>query len=154
MRCLAQMMSIPVSLLTVAFLSIITPHDVSGAEPSGVICDCSLQQGPCTTNTGSGLQISLAIEPRPIIAMNNLTFRVTVAQHGLPVNDATVLLDLSMPGMFMGANRPRLVPSKPGLYVGTGVITRCMSGKKTWKAEVSIERHGSVETVEYVFEVQ
>jgi hypothetical protein len=59
-----------------------------------------------------------------------------------------------MPGMFMGENRIVLHHKENGKYKGRGVIPRCPSGRKIWKAEIEIKRKGKVASVSYVFEVK
>lgn len=84
--------------------------------------------------------------------MKNLTFRVDLSESGRPEADAAVALDLTMPGMFMGRNRPALRHTGSGRYEGSGVIVRCPSGKKLWKASLQITRQGRTVPVEFLFE--
>jgi len=104
--------------------------------------------------TNKGMQVVLDITPRPVTAMKDLEFVVTLNVGGKPVSGATLLLDLSMPGMFMGNNQPKLTEEQGGRYRGRGVIPRCPTGLKIWKALVAIARDGQVEKVVYQFEVR
>ncbi len=63
---------------------------------------------------------------------------VRLTRHGASVDDAEVGLDLTMPGMYMGKNTPLMKHVAGGRYEGTGVIMRCPSGKKLWRATVSV----------------
>jgi len=87
--------------------------------------------------------------------MSELAFSIALTRGNKPVTDASsVLLDLSMPGMFMGNNRPILKKVNDGRYEGSGVIIRCLSGKKTWQAEVAVTRANKTSVVDFLFEVQ
>jgi hypothetical protein len=91
--------------------------------------------------------VSLDIEPKPVRAMQDLTFTVTLAGEK-PA--APPYIDLGMPGMNMGRNRVILQPAGELVYRGEGVIVRCPSGRRTWKAKVTVPEAGSVE---FVFDV-
>jgi len=92
----------------------------SGAErrPEGV--DCEVNAGPCSGSL-NGIQVTLDVEPKPVKAMENLTFTVRLAGKkfvGYPY------IDLGMPGMNMGRNRVFLKPIGESVYQGKGVIVR------------------------------
>jgi hypothetical protein len=95
--------------------------------------ECNIHQGPCTVMAGNR-SVTLNIEPKPVSAMKELTFSVTVS----PCNKLpdTLLLDLSMPGMQMGNNQVTLVKKNACLYEGKGIIVRCMSGRTLWQVTV------------------
>ncbi|TAN40247.1 MAG: hypothetical protein EPN25_08370 [Nitrospirae bacterium] len=115
--------------------------------------DCRIDDGPCSKVLGDQkLQVVLDIGPKPVRTMKRLSFRIALqdsasaaANSDVKANtDATtdVFVDLSMPGMTMAENRVSLRRDAAGLYTGEGVIVRCTSGKKVWKAEVSVRRPG------------
>ncbi|MGE5808831.1 MAG: FixH family protein [Nitrospirota bacterium] len=115
---------------------------------------CNVQAGPCRGQTGDGLSIEFDIEPKPVTAMSDLSFAVALTRRGTPAADvSSVMLDLSMPGMFMGKNQPSMKSAGAGRYEGKGVITRCASGKKTWQAEVTVKRPKRTDVVDFIFEV-
>ena len=116
--------------------------------------DCDIQRGSCLIETGDGMTIEFDAQPKPVAAMSELTFIVNLSRGGSPVTDASTALDLSMPGMFMGKNRPVLKQLYDGRYEGRGIITRCPSGKKTWQAEVTVEHAGKTDVASFVFEVK
>ena len=118
----------------------------SGAESEPNRVECDVHAGPCSAHI-SGTKVSLDIEPKPVKAMQDLTFTVTFAGEK-PV--AAPYIDLGMPGMNMGRNRVILKPAGESLYRGGGVIVRCPSGRRTWKAKVTVPDVGSVE---FVFDV-
>ncbi|NTU58066.1 MAG: hypothetical protein HGB00_03990 [Chlorobiaceae bacterium] len=93
----------------------------------------ALHSGPCTKKL-AGRNVTLEINPKPVRHMNDLSFRVTVdPSTALP---SALLLDLSMPGMPMGKNQVKLAKKSPETWEGRGVIVRCMSGRRLWKATV------------------
>lgn len=114
---------------------------------------CDIQKSPCVQRTAGGMTVEFDIQPKPVTAMSDLQFIVKLEQQGKPVPDAEVDLKLSMPGMFMGRNQPLLKHTSRGQYEGTGIITRCMSGRKTWQADISVGP-SPAETVSFLFEVQ
>ena len=118
----------------------------SGTESEPDRVECDVHAGPCSAHM-SGSRVSLDIEPKPVKAMRDLTFTVTFAGKK-PV--AAPYIDLGMPGMNMGRNRVILKPARELIYRGEGVIVRCPSGRRTWKAKVTVPEMGSVE---FVFDV-
>ncbi len=54
-----------------------------------------------------------------------------------------IAVDLSMPGMYMGENRVMLKRSPDGTYSGKGVIPKCRSGRRLWKATVTVPGAGA-----------
>ena len=95
--------------------------------------ESNIHKAPCTITAGQRT-VTLNIEPKPVHAMKELTFSVTVTPcDKLP---ETMLLDLSMPGMQMGKNQVTLVKKSACLYEGKGVIVRCMSGRTLWQATI------------------
>jgi hypothetical protein len=119
---------------------------ICSGQGKTVKVECDVHAGPCRAHI-SGTKVSLDIEPKPVKAMQDLTFTVTFAGEK-PV--AAPYIDLGMPGMNMGRNRVILKPAGESLYRGEGVIVRCPSGRRTWKAKVTIPNEGSVE---FVFDV-
>jgi hypothetical protein len=120
--------------------------DDARAQGAPSAIDCAIQSGPCTKSLADGT-VTLDITPRPVRAMHDLTFTVTFS--GLkPAHDP--LIDLGMPGMTMGPNRVVLKRAGDNTYQGTGVIVRCPSGRRTWKAIVTVPDKGSAE---FVFDV-
>ena len=130
-----------------SFFSMGFPWNTFAADrhPDMVI-DCDIQHGPCTKHL-VGRDVTLDILPKPVRAMKDLTFRLTVGGKKLSANPT---MDLSMPGMNMGPNRVELRPEKDHLYEGHGIIVRCPSGRRTWKATVTLPDSG---IVEFVFDV-
>jgi hypothetical protein len=93
--------------------------------------DCDIQKGPCR-GVLEGADVILDILPRPVVAMKELTFRVQVREDkDLPEK---IIIDLSMPGMEMGVNRVIMKKTGEGVYEGKGIIVRCPSGRRLWKA--------------------
>jgi hypothetical protein len=116
--------------------------------------DCDINTGSCTkTIEHDNIQVILDINPKPVNPMTELHFSVILKEGERTITDAKVALDLTMPGMFMGVNRPFLSHVKDGRYEGKGVIPVCPHGGELWKAEVTVERDGRSATVSYIFEV-
>ena len=96
---------------------------------------------------GKPTAVILDISPKPVKAMQDLTFTVTLTGEK---TTADPYIDLSMPGMHMGRNRVMLKPIGASVFRGTGIIVRCPSGSRTWKAKVTVPEIGSVE---FIFDV-
>ena len=124
---------------------------LSSIAASAVPCD--IQHGPCTSEA-QGMTITFDIRPKPVKTMSELRFMVTIKKSKIPVTDASVALDLSMPGMYMGKNRPVLKHLGLGTYQGTGIITRCASGQRTWQAKITLGRGDPATIALFQFEVQ
>lgn len=116
---------------------------------------CNIQAGPCSREIAGGLTVAFDILPKPVSAMSDITFSVALTRQGTPATDVfSVMLDLSMPGMYMGKNQPTMKKAGAGRYEGKGVIIRCPSGKKTWQAQVTVDHEGKTSVADFVFEVK
>jgi len=113
----------------------------------------SLATGPFTKELEDGLVVYFEILPRPIPPMKELNFAVNLSRAGKPLEAFEVLLDLTMPGMFMGKNSPTLVRVGPGRFEGRGVLPRCMSGDRHWQALLTLRESGGSHRIIFPFEV-
>ncbi len=118
----------------------------SPAVAGAAAINCDAHNGICTQSSGD-LTVSLDISPRPVKAMQDLVFKVTI-KGAAP--DSHPHIDLGMPAMKMGPNKVVLKPTGPGAFEGTGVIVRCKSGKRTWFANVVVPDTGEVK---FIFDV-
>jgi hypothetical protein len=146
LRMILSTVIIPMSLL------IVVAAPAASETENALPCDIQLRS--CIMRTGDGIMIEFDIQPKPVSAMTESTFVVTVTRNGLPITDASVHLDLSMPHMFMGQNQPILKHIKEGRYEGKGIITQCASGRKTWQADVAVGPDGKTPVATFVFEVK
>jgi hypothetical protein len=106
---------------------------IAGSELNAYTVDNSIHKKACTVSAGQRT-LTLNIDPKPVKHMKELTFSVTVTPcDKLP---ETLLLDLSMPDMPMGKNQVTLIKKSACLYVGKGIIVRCMSGRTLWQATI------------------
>ncbi|MFC1816915.1 hypothetical protein ACFL0M_13505 [Thermodesulfobacteriota bacterium] len=108
--------------------------------------NCNIHEGVCTQNLPN-LKVTLGISPKPVTAMQDLWFHLKLAGE---IPDKAPYIDLGMPGMKMGLNRVMLKIVGQNLYKGKGVIVRCPSGQKIWRATVTIPAKG---TVNFIFDV-
>jgi hypothetical protein len=125
------------SLVLCAFLTLnnVAPAAVNNAP------DCEIDKGPCSKTIGR-MTIIFDIAPRPVKAMAELTFTLTITGNAAPPLE--LVLSLGMPGMYMGKNRVHLGRNTDGTYTGKGVIPRCPSGRKLWRATVEMPEKGEV----------
>jgi len=109
------------------------------ASGSGAPCD--LSRASCTLAVGDA-EVTLELAPRPLRTMTELTATALVHRGGAPLDGAAVALGLEMPGMEMGPNVARLAPAGPGRYAGKAVLVRCPSGRRAWRARVTVAAAG------------
>ena len=96
------------------------------------------------TQKAGDLNVAIALAPYPPVGWQPATYDVTLTdQAGKPVTDATVALDLTMPGMWMPPNALQAQSSGGGVYHADGRFT--MRG--LWRIEVIIERAGQKQSV-------
>ncbi len=107
--------------------------ETAGAERSSP--DCDVDSGECEKKT-IGREVIFSVTPKPVKAMEELTFRLVVRPD--PPSSAVPILGLGMPGMYMGKNQVLLKRGPDGTYTGKGVIPRCPSGRRLWRATVEI----------------
>jgi YtkA-like len=156
MRRLNFMMHIPRMILSIAVISLSLVFVAAAPAHSNAetALRCDIQVGPCFMKTGDGIKVEFDVQPKPVKAMTENTFMVTLSRDGLPLKDASIKLDLSMPHMYMGKNQPVLHHVRDGRYEGKGVISRCASGSSTWQADIVIESAGKTVDAAFVFEVK
>ena len=125
------------------FITMIFPNTATAGESA---INCQAHNGKCTLPMGKET-VTLEITPRPVTAMQDSTFTVTLT--GNPPEQA-LYIDLGMPAMKMGPNRVQLKPGGNGDYVGKGVIVRCKSGRRTWFANMVVPGMGEAK---FIFDV-
>lgn len=127
------------------FFTIILPNTAQAMDHSKMI-NCDVHHGTCTQKL-MDTDIIFDISPKPVKAMTDLNFTITLTgKQGV----SEPFIDLGMPGMKMGPNRVLLKSNGKGVYSGTGTIVRCPSGKRIWKATVTVPDMGSAE---FIFDV-
>ena len=134
-------------VLSTAFL-LAAPGCISAGDKYQEMINCDLHAGPCTQSFSENT-VTLEVTPRPVKAMQDLSFRVTL-NGTLPPNTKPPYIDLGMPGMNMGPNRVQLKSAGNATYEGRGVIVRCPSGRRTWQATVTIPDVGQAD---FIFDV-
>ena len=127
------------------FFTIILPITAQATDHSKMI-NCDIHHGTCTQKL-QDTDIILDISPKPVKAMTDLKFTITLTGKQVV---SEPFIDLGMPGMKMGPNRVLLKTNGKGAYSGTGTIVRCPSGKRIWKATVTVPDMGSVD---FIFDV-
>jgi hypothetical protein len=120
-----------------------TPSSTSNpTATSNPTRSCDLQAGPCTRPLPDGGEITLSVGPRPLRAMTDVEFTLSVSPASAAAGGAATVA-LSMPHMYMGETRVALARAGDGVFHGKGVLVRCASGRRDWAADVKIERAGA-----------
>ena len=109
--------------------------------------NCSIQDGPCIQEV-NGNKVTLEVLPRPVKAMQDLIFMITIDGDYSLIKPPHI--DLNMPAMNMGRNRVSLKSNEKDTYEGSGIIVRCKSGHRTWRATVNLPGMGKVD---FIFDV-
>jgi CheY-like chemotaxis protein len=116
-----------------AALALIVSLLSTGGTISAKEREFNIHRESCSVTTGNRV-VTLNIEPKPVRPMQKLTFTVTIAPcEALP---ASLLLDLSMPGMQMGNNQVTLLRKSGCVWEGKGIMVRCMSGRTLWQVTI------------------
>jgi hypothetical protein len=135
-------------VLLTSFLWMAIPADGAAGDKYQEMINCDLHQGACA-QTLSEITVTLDVTPKPIKAMQDLSFKVTLS--GSPPSDIKPpYIDLGMPGMKMGPNRVQLKSTGNDTYEGRGVIVKCPSGRRIWRATVMIPEVGQTD---FIFDV-
>ncbi|MFO7861526.1 MAG: hypothetical protein R6U41_09920 [Desulfosalsimonas sp.] len=142
-RCPARM---GLALGAAIFLALAAAVAPALAQNPEVRTTCNIHKGPCSAEL-AGRSVELEISPKPVKAMEELVFRVTISGDRL---SEAPYIDLGMPAMKMGPNRVEMTRQEKNTWTGRGVIVRCPSGKTTWFARVTLPETG---TAEFVFDV-
>ena len=129
-----------------ALLLLVSALSVNTVSAGDSAINCQAHDGKCTLPLGKET-VTLEILPRPVMAMQDSTFIVTLSGKQ---PDLAPYLELGMPAMKMGPNQVQLKPVGNGAYKGQGVIVRCKSGRRTWFANVVIPGAGEAK---FVFDV-
>jgi len=114
--------------------------------------DCNIDAGHCIKKIDDA-EIIFDINPKPVKAMKELFFTVTIKGKKSSNKADNLLINLGMPGMYMGKNSVKLVKTADGTYKGKGVIPRCPSGRKLWRATVYLSDVGNNKNVDFIFNV-
>jgi hypothetical protein len=109
---------------------------------------CDLHRGSCGVSLPKGGRISLALTPRPIPVTAPLEMNVEVEGVGAD----RVAVDFAGVTMNMGFNRPTLVESGVGHFVGKATLPVCVTGRMTWQATVLVESGSQRIAVPFRFE--
>ena len=113
-----------------AVLTLLAPASLQAKPETRADCD-AIHTGPCSRRAGERT-VTLEIDPKPVRHMSELTFRIRIEPcPGIP---STLMLDLGMPGMVMGKNQVRMIRDGSCTWSGRGIIVRCMSGRRLWRA--------------------
>jgi hypothetical protein len=103
--------------------------------------DCEIDRGPCSRTIGE-MTVIIDITPKPVKAMEELVFHLIIKPG--QSSPGELFIDLSMPGMYMGTNRVILKKAAEGTYAGKGVIPKCPSGRRAWRATVEMPDAGKI----------
>ncbi len=144
MKHLANMIGV---VLSMAIL-VVAPGRISAGDNHQELINCDLHAGPCTQLLSENT-VTLEVTPRPVKAMQDLAFKVTL-NGNLPADIKLPYIDLGMPGMHMGPNRVKLKSTGKATYEGLGVIVKCPSGRRTWRATITLPDAGHAD---FIFDV-
>ncbi len=109
---------------------------------------CDFRDGSCTRMVDS-LKVTISVEPAPPVPMKETVFIVKI--EGKEILSENLIMNLTMPGMYMGKNQIVLRRVAANFFMGSGVIPVCPEGGTFWNAEVFLSPG---ETVRFGFNVK
>lgn len=113
-------------------------NSTTSSSASSVAPGVLTKSGNAYVGQAGNLRITLTMTPAPA-AFSATTFDITLTdEKGNAVSDANVSLDLTMPSMWMPANKPQAKALGDGKYQAIGRFT--MRGG--WRINVIIEQGG------------
>jgi hypothetical protein len=119
------------------------PTPQAGLSSSAASSSASPKPADAFTGKAGNLNVTLTMNPKPT-AFSTTTFDITLTdEKGNAVSDANVSLDLTMPSMYMPANKPQAKALGDGKYQAVGRFT--MRGG--WRININIERGGQKQNV-------
>jgi uncharacterized iron-regulated membrane protein len=96
-----------------------------------------------STQKAGNWNVTLTLTPYPPVSFQQTTFDITVTdEKGNAVSDAEIVLDLTMPSMWMPSNKPQAQSLGAGKYQAIGRFT--MRGD--WQIAVIVERGSEKQT--------
>jgi len=96
--------------------------------------DCDLQKQPCSTVLEGSGALTLAITPRPVIALKPLEFGVTLDS----VSANQLWLEISGVNMAMGVTRILMQGQGDGTFKGKGLLPVCSVDQMEWRIRVVV----------------
>ena len=137
----------PTGLCLILILTFAAPV-AAGTDKYRRMINCDISNASCTQSL-KDVNVTLAVAPQPVKAMEDLQFRITLTGAAAATDEAPYI-DLGMPGMDMGPNHVVLKAVGKNSYAGSGIIVRCPSGRTIWQATVTVPGQG---TVRFIFDV-
>ena len=134
--------------LLISFILYFSPMIIHADKGHRKLINCDLHDEACVQRVGD-MDVILEVTPRPVWAMKDLVFTVTLSGSSESPQPPPYI-DLSMPDMDMGPNRVKMKPVRENVYEGKGVIVKCPSGHRVWRATVTVPDMGKAE---FVFDV-
>ncbi len=111
-----------------------------GCTADRPVADCDLSRGVCVKEL-SHYKVVFYTEPAPPEALKETVFNLEITP---PVEAERIVMELTMPGMYMGENTVELRKTGGGKYKGKGIIVKCPSGSTLWQADFLIPEAGRV----------
>ena len=136
------------TFLLISFILCFSPAAIHANSSYRKLINCDLHDGACVQRVGD-TDIILEVTPKPVRAMKDLVFSVTLSGKGESPKSLPYI-DLGMPGMDMGPNQVQMKPVGENVFEGKGVIVKCPSGHRVWRATVTVPDMGKTE---YIFDV-
>jgi len=134
--------------LLISFILYCSPVTIHADNGYRKLINCDLHDEACVHRVDD-TDIILEVKPRPVRAMKDLVFTVYLSGSSESPKSPPYI-DLNMPGMDMGPNRVKMNPVGENAYEGKGVIVKCPSGHRVWRATVTVPDLGKAE---FIFDV-
>ncbi len=83
----------------------------------------------------SRVSASLDLSPKPVYAMKDIEFTLQLKPE---IPEAHIMLDLTMPAMYMGENKVEMKEISSGVFKAKSVFAECTTDDRLWNIEVMI----------------
>lgn len=109
--------------------------------------ECDIQKSYCEATIGAQT-FRFDLNPKPVKAMQELKIEVSIIP---PFKTEEILVDFTMPEMYMGENKTKLKRVTPEKFEGKIILPRC---KKTlWQAEL-IDTSSNKSLAKFLFHIR
>ena len=110
------------------------------------VCEFSIKEGGEIIAQGI-----LNLHPKPVYAMKPIEFDLTLTTSKL--QNPEILLNLTMPAMYMGINKVFLKKVSKNVYKGNGMFAECVTEDRRWNIKIVFKENEKIYTKDIQFDI-
>lgn len=128
-----------IALLTFILIAV-AGYNYSPQQSTAIIAtaplnpDCLINEGPCSAKLEKYGDVTLNIEPRPLIATTPM--QVSIQTRGMEARE--VEINFRGESMNMGLNQFRLLDQGNGKFIAQAILPVCVRSSMFWIADVMV----------------